>query len=187
MNKVEKNYIFNIGFSKTGSTSLTKALNMLNIPTLHYRTDENEEIESSIISKNIELKNYLLYPLDQTYQGFSDFHGEHYYKTLYFQYPGSKFIFTTRPFNQWIKSLSKEKNIKYYAGIEISSRNNIYQNSKKIFDYYHNKTEEIREFFNDKPKQFLEMRITEGDGWEELCNFLNVPKLDVPFPVKNIT
>lgn len=182
-----KNYVFNIGFSKSGTTSLSKALNILNIPTLHYVTKENKIIESSVVSKNRNSKNNLLYPLDQLYQGFSDFNGEHYYQILFYQYPNSKFIFTSRPYTQWIKSLKKDSGIKYYAGIEITDKSSIMQNSKKLFKYHSDKSAEIRRFFKNNSKQFLEMKICNGDGWEKLCKFLEVPVPDVPFPHKNIT
>ena len=44
-------FIFNIGFERSGTTSLTEALNVLNIPTLHYVTKED------ILIKTIVLKN----------------------------------------------------------------------------------------------------------------------------------
>jgi hypothetical protein len=44
----------------------------------------------------------------------------------------------------------------------------------------------VRQFFADKPAgKLLELAICEGEGWEKLCPFLDVPVPAVPFPVKN--
>ena len=44
----------------------------------------------------------------------------------------------------------------------------------------------VREFFEDKPNNFLEVCWEHGHGWNELCEFLNlnVPKY-VDFPHSN--
>lgn len=41
----------------------------------------------------------------------------------------------------------------------------------------------VRRFFEDKPDcRFLEMEITDGDGWDVLCPFLGIDPPGVPFP-----
>ena len=47
----------------------------------------------------------------------------------------------------------------------------------------HNK--QVIAYFKDKPSQLLVMNITEGDGWEKLCKFLNKPIPNKAFPHKN--
>jgi hypothetical protein len=58
---------------------------------------------------------------------------------------------------------------------------------KRIIDKYFITGENIKNFFKDKPDQFLELRICEGEGWEKLCPFLDVDVPDFPFPYENKT
>jgi hypothetical protein len=181
-------YVFGIGFQKTGTSSLSAALNLLNIPSLHYyfvHNDKKFEL-SSLIRKNQSSSKNLFYLLDSKYQSFIDFEGEEYYKTLYTQYPNSAFIFTHRPFLPWFKSyvtMSQRWRDQQLMTSEELSKCHI-----QIVEKYFHKTEEIREFFRDKPpNRYLEIEICSGEGWEKLCDFLNLPVPAVPFPHKNKT
>ncbi len=40
----------------------------------------------------------------------------------------------------------------------------------------------VRWYFRDRPEDLLVMNVFEGDGWEQLCRFLDRPVPDVPFP-----
>ena len=181
-------YIFNIGFNRSGTTSLTDALNMLGIPCIHFSVDgsgwskdRNKELEV-LINKNQKLKLKYFHTLDHIYQGFSDFNGEMYYKELYKQYPNSKFILTIRTPEDWIKSvITLERS---QGRIQHNSEQE-YKTFKNKVDRYFKKKIEIQEFFNDKPNTYLEMNICNGDGWEVLCNFLGRDIPSVPFPYVN--
>ena len=178
-----KTYVFNIGFNRAGTTSLTAALNLLNIPTLHYRHGKTQL--EKIIRKNDKRQKKLFYGLTQNYQGFSDFYGEAHYQTLYYQYPNSKFIFTTRPFLDWFKSYVVLKRELDFDLFDNNEREQLLY--KTAIHRYFNIGKEIRYFFKDKPDQFLELKICEGEGWEKLCPFLNVDVPDFPFPYENKT
>ena len=183
-------YVFNIGFNKSGSTSLTIALNILGIPTLHYdyRAQQNSMRLHCFLLKNKENNQRLFYGLDDTYRGFSDFRGERYFRELYAQYPNSKFILTIRPLEDWLRSteISLSDPRKNLERIRNKIRIELY-NEKKYIKYYRNYKKQIRKFFKDKPDQFLELRICEGEGWPELCSFLNLDRPNVDFPRENIT
>lgn len=174
-------YVFNIGFNKSGTTSLCSALNILGIPSIHYYSPNGLRIKK-IIEKNISSKKRLLESLDDKYFGFSDFSGQSYYQQLYDQYPNSKFIFTIRNADDWIKSLVNHKlNNREIHKREIGERN------KKLLKRYEKNSAEIREFFSPYKDQFLEMRICDGEGWEVLCPFLGLEIPSVPFPYENKT
>ena len=178
-----KNYIFNIGFNKSGTTSLTHALEILGIPSLHY--NYKRKPLHDIISNNKKKKTNLFKGVDHIYQAFMDFSGEYYYQELYQQYPNSKFILTTRLFDDWFTS--------YMAMLKIVEPHRVKTRKQKktTFAHAHNryfvKGTEIRDFFKDKPSQFIELKICEGNGWKELCRFLNTPIPDVDFPWSNKT
>jgi hypothetical protein len=177
-------YVFGIGFPKTATTSLAAALNCLGIPTLHTSTEPKGEIRlHSIIESNMSLNRNLLDPIDQKWQGFTDFWGDNYYETLYTQYPDSVFIYTKREFVPWFESSIKMT--RYIYPIEYTDADNIVNRHIKLAKKYFQKTEEIQEFFRDKSHRYLELDICDGDGWEKLCEFLNLPVPDQPFPYEN--
>ena len=177
-------YVFNIEFNRTGTTSLTKALNILGIKSLHYSSDEsgwfvdNKNELEYIVKSNRAQNKKLFHGLDEKFNGFSDFNGRRYYKTLYEQYPMSKFILTTRPFEDWINSvLSMEKDQDRLQTTDIE-----HKRKTELTKQYFESKQEIREFFKDKPNCYLEMNIIEGDAWEVLCKFLGKDIPSVPFP-----
>ena len=199
-----ENYVFNIGFYKSGTCSLAAALNMLGIPTVHHIIRKIELYD--IITENKNNNQKLFHGLDTTYQGFSDFRGERYFRELYAQYPNSKFIFTIRPLEDWLTSIQNWKLSKCYdtytfiknneqkylelAKLIKKSRRTIKKeqfNKKHRIRHYRRYKKEIRKFFKDKPNQFLELRICEGEGWPELCSFLNLDQPNVDFPRRNVT
>lgn len=181
-------YIFNIGFNRSGTTSLTDALNILGIPSIHFSVDgswwqKNNDKELEVLihkNKNQQLKYF--HTLDHIYQGFSDFNGEMYYKKLYKQYPNSKFILTIRPPEDWIKSVVHMERLqkRFYSNTEQE-----YAVVKHKVDRYFKKRDEIRDFFKDKSNQYLEMDICNGDDWKVLCKFLDRDIPSAPFPYVN--
>jgi hypothetical protein len=51
---------------------------------------------------------------------------------------------------------------------------------------YERRNQRIREYFEDRPEDLLVVDWEEGDGWIELCDFLDVDVPDLPFPHANI-
>lgn len=174
-------YIFNIGLNRAGTNSLCEALNILQIPTIHYKIN-NIELET-IIKKNISNNENLFFGLDSKYRAFSHFNGEKYYELLYHQYPNSKFIFTDRDKEDYIKSESWRHN-EYKTDFLL-----YFDTEEKAIDILnkkYNKKYEILKFFEDKSENFLKINICDGDGWEKLCPFLNFRTLNIPFPFLNM-
>ena len=100
------------------------------------------------------------------------------YKDLEKALPTSKFILTVRETQSWISSYQHyfEK-----SPWEVKGPQDIERRIKE----YEKKNNEIIEHFKDKSSQFLIVDIIKGDGWKELCNFLDKPIPDKPFPHKN--
>lgn len=160
---------------------MTLALNLLDIPTLHHYTDNNKTTLQQVIQLNAVKDKKLFAGLDKRYSGFSDFSGFYYYQTLFQQYPNSKFILTVRPIDDWIKSIYHNFGKTLY---QIDNQEEFYRDSIK---FYNQELAQARHFFKDHPQQFLEIRICEGEGWKELCEFLNKDVPTMPFPWKNKT
>ena len=182
-------YVFNIGLNRSGTTSLTKALNILNIPSIHYTSDgtvwhqnQTRQIEK-LIQENLANNNKLLQGLDKKFMGFSDFNGEFYFTKLYKQYPHSKFILTSRPVEDWIRSvvhMERYQKPQSYSNSKLE----LLQLREKVKHYFNTK-KRVKSFFEDKPGKLLEIDIPSGDGWEVLCTFLGKPIPNIPFPYLN--
>jgi hypothetical protein len=201
---MEKNYIFQLGMICAGSTSLNRALNILGIPSLHAKSPDGKDFEYEIIPDNIKSNRRLFYPYDQQFTGFLDFNGAFFYKTLYEMYPESKFIFTWRAYEPWLKSVLRLSQNRWRNGDDIwiggpengfflFNNNNGMNNqdmpekefllNKTDKQNYWKKNQEIPKFFKNNPR-FLEMKICDGnnDGWGKLCNFVgkDIPAVDFP-------
>lgn len=182
-------YVFNIEFNRSGTTSLTAALKILGIKTIHYSTDNtdwfpnNENEIEYIMEQNYRQNRKLLHGIHEDIKGLSDFSGRNFYKTLYEQYPQSKFILTIRSFDSWIDSImTMERKQNRFITPEIEEIR-----KQELTHRYWKYKKEIPEFFKDKPDCYLEMNIVEGDGWEVLCNFLGKEIPNLPFPNFNKT
>ena len=46
-------------------------------------------------------------------------------------------------------------------------------------------TNEVEAYFEDQPRRLLVMNITQGDGWDLLCPFLDKSVPDIMFPHAN--
>jgi len=180
---MKKNYIFQLGIICAGSTSLCEALNILEIPSLHYQGPNGKIFETEVIPKNIKSNRKLFYPYDQKFRGFLDFNGWHFYKTLYKMYPKSKFIYTWRAYDPWLKSTLRLAQNQWRNKFNQDIPEKEFTLIKEDRQNYWKQNQEIPEFFKNDPR-FLEMRICDGnnDGWEKLCNFLgkDIPNVDFP-------
>ena len=165
-------YIFNIGLNRAGTNSLTEALNILGIPSIHYMSGDGRQLLKLANDNTCDNKN-VFDSLDDVYRGFSDFAGEGFLEALYNQYPNSKFIFTNRDPDAWVKS-------KTFLWEVIKKEDPV----ECTIDDYNNKTKTIKEFFRDKPEGiFLEIDICDGDDlWGILCPFVDkdIPNIDFP-------
>lgn len=173
-------YVFNIGFAKCGTNSLCSALNILGINTIHYQIPNQNILIEKLIKKNIKFGRKIFHSLDNQYFGYSDFSGLHYYTLLDRDYPNSKFILTTRNIDDYITSRVNH-DAKYHHEI-LKTKAKISSKQQKLRENFINNTQKLKKYFKDKPDQYLELKICEGEGWEKLCPFLNlaIPKMQFP-------
>ena len=106
--------IFGIGLNKTGTTSLDSALVILGFPSLHFGGQAAHDAVQRAIDERVPLLSYL----DPRYDAFSDIGLlSRRFVMLDQQYPGSRFVLTTRPTADWIDSRRRhvERNLKRQA------------------------------------------------------------------------
>lgn len=180
--------IFGIGLSRTGTKSLTKALNLLGFNIVHYPV--SEQLFEEMASGNYDFS--LLDDLD----GITDITVASFYAQLDKLFPGSRFILTVRNKSEWLAGLLKhwegrsafdysperEIHMKIRRFLRATVYGTYSFNAERMSYIYDLHIHNVREYFKDKPGALLILDITNGDGWEKLCPFFNLPVIAEPFP-----
>ena len=170
--------VFGVGFHKTGTTSLAKALTLLG-----YKVTGPNRVSDPLISQNVY---EIAFDLVEKFDAFQDNPWPIIFKELDEKYPGSKFILTLRPSGEWIRSVAR-----HFGAAETPMRKWIYGvgspkgNEEIYLSRYERHNQEVLDYFRDRPDDLLVLHITEGDGWEKLCPFLKEDMPETPFPHAN--
>ena len=177
--------IFGIGLSKTGTTSLAHALEILG-----FRTRDNMGITRYSPGDLSSIDNSAV----ESHDALTDTPIPSFYKQLDQHYQGAKFILTVREMDEWLKSCKKQFTAKS-ADKQSDAHNQLFMDlyGTAVFDEdkfkagYEKFVNGVYEYFRDRPQDLLVMNVTAGDGWEKLCPFLGKPIPDFPFPKANVT
>lgn len=170
--------IFGIGLGKTGTTSLHFALELLG-----FRSAHASSVLSDVINHEAQNHRPLLSTLEEQYDAFIDWPISHLYRQLDYRFPGSKFILTLRDPVARYRSAARhiqEDQSRRDRGLSYAWTHLVAEAPFKAEDEFH--TSSVLSYFSNREKDLLVMRITEGTGWGELCNFLRTPVPDMPFP-----
>jgi len=177
--------IFGIGLSKTGTTSLARALDVLG-----YRTKDYMGVTRYVPGDISSLDWDVL----RSHDAFTDTPIPSFYKELDQAFPGSKFILTVRSSEDWLRSCRKQFTKRKAEKLNESERSiflELYGSTafepSSFRQGYEQFVEGVLEYFEARPDDLLVMDICGGDGWEKLCPFLGIPVPDAPFPRLNVT
>ena len=171
----ERIKIFGVGFMRTGTSSLTRALRTLGYEIVH--------------PPRPALLPEMLDEITNT-DGANDSPIAYQYKELDKIFSNTKWILTTRRLGTWLKSMEYFLKIAYDSGADDEIRTLLYGHNKfdrekyrKAFIRHH---QEVTEYFKDR--ELLIMNLDKGDfNWEKLCKFLNKDIPNVPFPHDHTT
>ncbi len=177
--------IFGIGLSKTGTTSLANALQILG-----YKTKDNMGVvkyaKGDIASVDLDCV--------ETHDALTDTPIPSFYRELDTRYPGSKFILTARESEGWLMSCKKQFTDRF-AKVQTDAHTRLFMDlyGTDVFDDqrfasgYSRFVDGVREYFKDRPQDLLTINVAGGEGWDQLCPFLSRAVPDVPFPKANVT
>jgi tetratricopeptide (TPR) repeat protein len=177
--------VFGIGLSRTGTTSLSHALDLLGVDNGHYTNPLTRQLLSDV-------DFFML-------GGATDTPVANCFEKLFYLYRNAKFVLTTRPMHDWVRSMHA------HYGSPINTRNRIGNPSGfqygllgeavQVGLYLHHEQFErasiehesrVRHFFADKPAdRLLVFNVFEGHGWPELCEFLGKSQPGREFPWSN--
>ncbi len=179
--------VFGIGLPKTGTKTLGYCLN-----TLGYK-HHSYDMDLAVMAKRNELSR--VFSIVEKFETFEDWPWFLIFKELDQRFPNSKFILTLRKDTKtYISSLRKHhirQGIKNRDFDKPVWWDEIFGFSPDMWDYcssaekYEKHNREIMEYFKDRPKDLLTACWEKGDGWSDLCHFINRPCPNMPFPHKN--
>ncbi len=172
--------VFGIGFQRTGTSSLTRALDTLGIPTVQLPRALYEDIDDDIIRR---------------YRGFTDVPIPLIYQQLDERHPGSKFLHTVRDEEAWLASVEwlfttgrvkfKESHDRHGGELNREMFGRETFDREHFLEVYRAHNREVRRFFADRPDDCLTLDVTAGEGFEKICPFLDLPVPAEPFPHRN--
>ncbi len=190
---VNKGKIFGIGYPKTATSSLAKALELLDYRSVHDPYDILPRFFPE------ELKDFDYDPAilddNEAFAGVVCL----VFKELDQAYPGSRFILTVRDEKKWLESVrshlsNKTNTTRMDALIPLQpfvrSKNfdgDLWFNEEHAENYlkaYQRYNQEVMDYFKGRD-DLLVINIEAGDSWDKLCKFLDRSIPDKPFPWKN--
>jgi len=182
MNELDKEKVFGIGLTRTGTKSLKESMKILGYKTKHSPISIDEVRDYDFICDIIISSKY---------------------EFLDYVYPKAKFILTTRETEAWIRSniqhasrYNSRQKFKYVHRIPLHRAENrfnvfgvshfdekIYRRVQKEFEngaveYFTNK-------YKDTSNKLLIFDICKGESWDKLCAFLGKEIITEEFPKKN--
>lgn len=165
-----KEKIICIGLPRTGTTSLGAALRYFGNNHLSFNKNYKELYKNKNISALMKIAD--------KYDSFDDNPWCYLYKELDKKYPNSKYILTIRKDTEtWFQSMCNLHDI-------LGPRKDVpapYNRKAEVIDEYITHNSEIQEYFQNTDKLLI-MSFEDGDGWKQLCEFLNKPVPKIPFP-----
>jgi hypothetical protein len=161
--------IFGIGLSKTGTTSLSEALRVLGFKVAHY--------------PRLDRIHQTLRRVDAA----TDISIAYSYKELDIQYPNSKFILTTRDIESWLGSIKRHFSRPSFEDnwadlLHSSLYGSAGWNGMLFKQNFELHIERVSRHFEERTSDFLILNICAGEGWPQLCQFLNRPIPEMSFP-----
>jgi glycosyltransferase involved in cell wall biosynthesis len=179
--------VFCLGLNKTGTSSFHAAMEILGLHSVHGGgTDWGGDKMNQAVRAAMDEGRPLLSGLDPKIDAFADIGllATHF-ELLDKHYPGSRFVLTVRPVNEWIDSRRRhiERNIARREAGE-------YEGDFLVVDedlwrqQWERQVGRVRRYFEGR-RDFLEIDFTAGPGWGPLCELLEVPEPADPFPWAN--
>jgi|GEM_PF-581732 len=187
--------LFGLGMSRTGTSSLERALQILGIACAHYEPDRGVISYMEGRSPQLQLREWM------AYQAIVDLPVPFLLRELDALFPGSKFILTTRPLESWQASCARHFRRRLVNRRLYRLRSSDWEHWDHAVTRFVFRQEEydaevfrriflesnarVLDWFKDRPQDLLVMDQNGGFEWPRLCAFLGCPVPDVPFPRVN--
>jgi hypothetical protein len=177
--------VFGIGLSRTGTHSLTNALNRMGFDAIHWSNPFTRDL--------IGTDDFLCF------DAFTDISISYRFEELFDRFPNASFVYTHRNRSDWTKSISRhyadqrkifnpfelhnENQSERYAGRLGAIEGALYAPYASWSDAYLAFDERVRSFFSgERKKRLLEIDVTQGERWSKLSAFLGSEAPKTAFP-----
>jgi len=186
------------GFGRTGTMSLKNALEQLGFGPCHHMEEVFEHPGQVPFWQAVAAGDAVDW--NSVFEGYHsqvDWPGAHVWRELAAAFPDAKVVHSVRPEDSWWNSFSKTigKFLNTYedmqlpphirsmcdAMLEVIGQQTFggqFTDRESALAAYRKRTEQVRAAIS--PVRLLVFDVAEG--WEPLCNFLEVPVPDGPFP-----
>jgi hypothetical protein len=167
---MKKSKIFGIGLAKTGTTSLNDAFAILGITSIGCPSSISSIRRFDAATDGIVAARFE--ELDRAY-------------------PGSKYIYTVRDREGWVRSYirhhrRKQASLPGHAEMTKSLYGTGGTERETLLDAYDRHERHVMDYFRERRDDLLVLNICDGHaGWEPLCEFLGLPIPDEAFPSSN--
>jgi len=167
-----KGKIFQVGLSRTGTKSLRDALGALGYKSKHYPWNPLQDAKKHDALLDIPVLARL--------------------ESVIERYPNAKYIVTERELDSWLQSAirffehtrrTRPDLSSVVAANRLAVYGHLWPTKDQLEEAYHANAEKISRLM--KPVDHIVMNICKGDGWKQLCPFLEVAIPDGPFPHRN--
>lgn len=211
---MKRRRIFCIGLSRTGTTSICRALEILGYNATHFPIilfiNPEMILDSLKFNPQRKLNLYWKWRLEKemkvvkeksgykdlftSYNAFGDLPIPLYFKELDTKFPGSKFIYTYRDEEKWLRSmrwLYKEGSALWNHGllhdeIKLAAYGTYTYNEFILKEKFRQHHQHVMEYFANRPSDFLAIKIDEKEiDFSLLCDFLQIATPDIAYPKMN--
>lgn len=206
----ERSKVFGLGFGKTGTTTLSTALEYLDYRALRWRNNRRTPYADCDLAQAQFDKHNLLPEVIQGlmqemahYDSTEDFPWPLYYAELDARYPRAKFILTTRDSEAWIRSCiqhfgtysgrhelaperNRRENVLHLQRIFGEGMGNPIGHEAEWIRVYEAHNRDVIAHFAGRPDKLLVIDWSQhANPWEPLCAFLDKSVPGVAFPRSN--
>ena len=181
---VKKHKVFGIGLNKTGTSSLRRALVSLGYTHCDIRGRMTYKFFQGNIPQVLDMT--------EEYDSFEDWPWPLMYREVFERYGDTaRYVLTTRRSPEiWVESLKAHS---LHTSVDKNPRKRVFGHSyphgveADHIAFYENHNAQVRQFFADNNAAHLlaDLCWETGDGWAELCGFLNEPVQATNFPHAN--
>lgn len=188
--KWKENKVFGIGLSKTGTSSLSKALTLLDFSTAHWTNPYGHDL---LTKEDIPL-----------FDSLTDISISHQYREIYEEYPDAKFILSGRSIEKWEKSflthyaramssssfedlkrIITEQKPPRFGQRYVDIHQELYFQYPDLAEAYRAHERGVLEFFEGREDQLLLLDVSQPNALQNLSAFLEVDCQQNDFPHTN--
>lgn len=179
-------FVFGIGLSKTGTTSLNNALEILGYRAFHL--PPITRVEDGVVHADWPWWVY-------RYNALTDLTVAALHRDLARTFVNARFIYTRRDMAGWLGSCRRHFTLELADQRVKEGQTYLHDLTRAFYGSHLYDEEKYRRAYlaheadvmqvHEGRDNFMISDLTSGDGWAPLCDFLSKPVPDIPFPVSN--